>query len=63
PAEADDISLAIRHRTEVARDEAQEAIRKIDAGVYGACELCAAPISFDRLEAMPTTRHCRACAT
>jgi DnaK suppressor protein len=38
------------------------ALARLDAGVYGTCETCGAPIPEGRLEARPMTRHCVACA-
>jgi RNA polymerase-binding transcription factor DksA len=34
------------------------ALRKIDEGTYGICEICGKQIQPDRLEAMPGTRTC-----
>ena len=34
------------------------ALRKIDDGTYGTCEVCGKEIEPDRLEAMPGTRTC-----
>jgi DnaK suppressor protein len=34
------------------------ALRKIDDGTYGICEVCGKEIEPDRLEAMPGTRTC-----
>jgi DnaK suppressor protein len=34
------------------------ALRKIDEGTYGTCEVCGREIEPDRLEAMPGTRTC-----
>lgn len=34
------------------------ALRKIDDGTYGTCEVCGKQIEADRLEAMPGTRTC-----
>jgi DnaK suppressor protein len=39
-----------------------EALRKIDVGSYGFCESCGKPISPARLEAVPATQSCKACA-
>ncbi len=63
PADADDISVAIRRRAEVAKAEALAALAKLDGGSYGSCEICTMPISPARLDAMPTARHCRSCAS
>ncbi len=38
--------------------EVERALAKIDAGTYGACEVCGKEIAEPRLEAMPTTRFC-----
>jgi RNA polymerase-binding transcription factor DksA len=34
------------------------ALRKVDEGTYGICEVCGGPIDPERLEAMPGTRTC-----
>jgi RNA polymerase-binding transcription factor DksA len=34
------------------------ALRKVDEGTYGICEVCGRPIDPERLEAMPGTRTC-----
>jgi RNA polymerase-binding protein DksA len=38
-----------------------EAIKKIDEGVYGGCEMCDEKITRQRLEAMPEARYCIKC--
>jgi len=38
-----------------------EAIRKIDEGKFGICEICAKPISQKRLIAVPYARFCIKC--
>ena len=37
-------------------------IRRIEGGDYGRCEVCGTRIAEERLEAVPTTRTCVACA-
>src|SRR6266851_479981 len=37
----------------------EHAIRRLDDGTYGTCEVCDRPIADDRLEARPTARTCR----
>lgn len=52
-----DIALNVNlesHFTQVA-----EALERIDKGQYGICQSCGAPISFERLEAVPTTLYCK----
>ena len=42
-------------------DDIGHALARIDAGTYGRCEGCQAPIPFERLEAIPFTRTCVSC--
>ena len=37
-----------------------KALEKIEKGEYGTCEVCAAEIEEDRLEANPSARTCKA---
>lgn len=39
-------------------DDVEEALKALDEGRYGLCEVCSQPIAEARLEAMPTTRRC-----
>lgn len=41
--------------------EIDEALRRIDAGTYGACTRCGQQIGFDRLEAVPAAALCLEC--
>lgn len=59
----DDMSVAIRRRTEKAHGEIVAALSRIDDGSFGRCESCETAIGRDRLEAMPHTRYCLGCAT
>ncbi len=43
-------------------DEVSTALRRIELGVYGKCEVCDAEIGKERLEALPYARHCTSCA-
>ena len=38
------------------------AIRRVEGGDYGRCEVCGRPIPDERLEAIPTASTCVACA-
>jgi len=52
-----DISLqehASFHLTQV-----NEALKHMEQGDYGTCIFCQAPISFERLQAIPTTLYCK----
>jgi RNA polymerase-binding transcription factor DksA len=43
-------------------DEIADALERIDAGEFGACEECGDSIPAERLDALPYTRYCVACA-
>jgi DnaK suppressor protein len=43
--------------------EIDAAIERVDAGTYGVCERCGAPIGDARLEALPAARRCIGCAS
>lgn len=42
--------------------EVDAALDRLDRGTYGQCASCGQPIAPERLEAMPATPHCIACA-
>ena len=42
-------------------DEIETAQARLEAGAFGACEVCGQPIPLTRLRALPTTRHCVRC--
>jgi RNA polymerase-binding transcription factor DksA len=52
-----DFSLLEQLEAEISDLDA--ALRKIDEGTYGRCEICSKQIDPERLEAMPGTRTCR----
>ena len=52
-----DFSLLEQLEAEISDLDA--ALRKIDEGTYGRCEVCGQEIDAERLEAMPGTRTCR----
>lgn len=62
PTADDDISMAVYRRSENAREEVLAALSRIATNTYGMCAACHRPISEERLEAMPHTRHCVTCA-
>lgn len=41
--------------------ETEDALARLDDGVYGQCADCATPISAERLEILPAARYCVAC--
>ena len=52
------IAQTRRHLTET-----DEALARLEAGSYGVCERCGAPIGSGRLEARPAARLCITCAS
>ncbi|MBI4388533.1 MAG: TraR/DksA C4-type zinc finger protein [Candidatus Omnitrophica bacterium] len=42
-------------------NEIDEAIKRIDEGVFGICEECEKPIAVKRLKAVPYARYCIKC--
>lgn len=55
--------LRIRDRERKLIMKMQEAIKRIDDGVFGICEVCGGPISEKRLMARPVTTQCIECKT
>ena len=55
--------LRIRDRERKLIIKIQEAIKRIDDGVFGMCEVCTGPISEKRLLARPVTTLCIDCKT
>jgi DnaK suppressor protein len=54
--------LALRDRSRAELQRIEQALRKLDAGSYGACESCGKPIARERLEAIPWAPLCIDCA-
>ena len=54
-------ALATRLREQL--DDVERALAKISDGTYGLCDSCGQPIATARLEAMPATHFCIACAS
>ena len=44
-------------------DDIDAAVRRLDAGAYGACRTCRRPIPLARLEAVPEAAQCVSCAS
>ncbi|MBI3115061.1 MAG: TraR/DksA C4-type zinc finger protein [Candidatus Kerfeldbacteria bacterium] len=51
-------NLGLESNLQKALDDIRAALAKIEAGTYGACELCGKPIGDARLKAMPAARTC-----
>jgi DnaK suppressor protein len=57
-----EMALARRDRVTARIEALQGALTRVDAGTYGRCERCGAQIDPERLEILPTTSLCAACA-
>ena len=58
-----DLELAAQVRVAEHRlTESDEALERLEMGIYGVCEACGKRISPDRLDALPSTGWCRDCA-
>ena len=50
--------LSILEQVESELADVEHALRRIDEGTYGTCEVCGRTIPEERLEAVPTARLC-----
>ena len=50
--------LSILEQVEAELADVEHALRRLDEGSYGTCEVCGKVIPDERLEAMPATRLC-----
>ncbi|MDQ0256074.1 YteA family regulatory protein [Evansella vedderi] len=50
--------LALNEHSEHLMDEINNALKAIDEGTYGQCEVCGEEIPYERLEVVPETRRC-----
>ena len=58
-----DFALSLLSQEQDALFEIEEAIKRVDAGVYGICEMSGKPIMVARLEALPFARFTVECQT
>lgn len=56
-----DINLLLASGRQEAIYAIEDALRRMDAGSFGVCEVCGNPIGFDRLDAMPYAKMCIEC--
>jgi RNA polymerase-binding transcription factor DksA len=52
-----DFALSMLSKEQGSLYEIDEALKRIEDGTYGICDLCEKPIKHDRLEALPFTRY------
>lgn len=55
------VSLRLRDRERDALQKIEEALAKIEDGLYGVCESCEETIELKRLEIQPTAEYCIRC--
>jgi DnaK suppressor protein len=55
------ITHALTVAAESVLSDIDAALHRLQRGTYGKCQHCAAPIPFERLEALPMTRLCMPC--
>lgn len=56
-----DFALSMLSKEQGSLYEIDEALKRIDDGSYGVCDICEKPIRHDRLEALPFTRYTVEC--
>jgi RNA polymerase-binding protein DksA len=57
-----EFTLGLIENEQETLEQIQDALSRIDAGTYGRCQECNAPIAKPRLQALPYTPHCIECA-
>src|SRR3981081_2892460 len=58
-----DFALSLLSQEQDALYEIEEALKRVDAGTYGVCEMSGKPIAHARLEALPFARFTVECQT
>ncbi len=56
-----DFALGMLSKEQGSLYEIDEALKRVEDGTYGVCEICEKPIRHDRLEALPFTRYTVEC--
>lgn len=54
-------NISLRNNDKYALNEIEDALLRIEKGVYGKCEACGIDINEERLELIPYTRYCVTC--
>ncbi len=57
-----EFTFSLLQNQEQVLEEIHDALERIKAGTFGRCEECKCAIPKARLQALPYTRHCVACA-
>ena len=56
-----EFSFAISEAGRKTLGEIEEALKKVEDGTYGMCDVCKKPINVERLDAVPQARMCISC--
>lgn len=56
-----ELQTHLRTREQQELDEVNAALQRLQAGVFGICQTCQAPIGLARLRALPQARLCMRC--
>lgn len=57
-----EMNMALRRRARRKVKSLEEALKRLEEGTYGICEICGREIGVQRLEALPQARLCIDCA-
>ncbi len=58
----DEVAISLLDTEEGLLGDCQAALRRLEQGTFGTCEICGHAIAKDRLAALPQTRFCIRCA-
>jgi DnaK suppressor protein len=58
----EEMTLGLLENQERTLEEIRAALARLDDGTFGRCVECGRPIDTDRLQTLPYTPHCIACA-
>ncbi|MCI1746817.1 MAG: TraR/DksA C4-type zinc finger protein [Acidipropionibacterium sp.] len=56
-----DQEMSLAHNAQLVYDQSRLALKMLDEGTYGTCEVCGKPIGKARLQAFPRATMCVAC--
>jgi RNA polymerase-binding transcription factor DksA len=57
----EDVTFGLLKNEEQLLGEIQDALARLDQGIFGVCENCHRPIATERLHTVPYARRCTAC--
>jgi len=57
-----EMNMALRRRARRKVKSLEDALKRLEEGTYGICEICRTEVSAQRLEVLPQARFCIECA-